>query len=341
VTFDLDGLVAGGEAAVVTARALDAGANVAATDLSLEASGAILSGVHVRRPGEVVARVAAGAILTVDEAVVTATSERAGISGARALRLRPADAARVRFRPREGVVRSDGTREAVLRVSVADRFGNPVRTAPAVSAARGRVVEVAERGRGEYAVRYVGPAVQRAEPDELVARVGTIRATAAPLLAPPGPVLLASARAGVAVDARGRFGGPAAGVVAELPGDVALAVRNGAELAWRLEAEGLRGRSGAGLAALLVGAGVRRPFGAAMELGGSASGGVVLAPGGASAGGRLALALGVRRGWGTPFVEASVLGARAGAPGAFAAVGLAAGVRFGWETSHGNDPHRR
>ena len=46
-----------------------------------------------------------------------------GIAGSRALPLRPGAPASVRFAPR-AVVRGDGVREAVLRVSVADRFGN-------------------------------------------------------------------------------------------------------------------------------------------------------------------------------------------------------------------------
>jgi hypothetical protein len=215
VSFDRDALVAGSEAAVVTARVLDGGGNVVAADLELSAHGALLSEVQVRRPGEVVARLSAGPILSADEAVVTAAAEGVGISGARALPLRPGAPAGARFHPREPVLRSDGTREALLRVSVADRYGNPVAASPVVTAARGRVLEVAERARGEYAVRYVGPAVERASPEELVARVGPVRAVAAPVLAPPGPALLVSGRAGAAGDARGRFVGPSAGLAAE------------------------------------------------------------------------------------------------------------------------------
>jgi hypothetical protein len=339
VSFDRDDLVAGGAAAAVTARALDAGGNVVPAELELDARGAILTEVRVRRPGEVVARAEAGSVLLGDEAVVTATAATVGIAGSRSLPLRPAEAAEALF---EGatLVRSDGAREAVLQLSVADRFGNAVSAVPAVSAARGRVVSVAAVGRGEYAIRYVGPAVDRAASDELVARVGTLRATAAPLLAPPEPALLLSARAGLAGDARSRFGGATAGVAVERPADVALAVRHGAEVAWRLEAEGLAAGGGASLGALLAGASVRRGLGGRAELSLAASAGAVLGGGGASPGARLALAFGVARRWGVPFVEASVLGAT-GAPEPFAALGLSAGVRFGWETPHGHDPHRR
>jgi hypothetical protein len=341
VSFDRDALVAGGDAAVVIARALDAGGNPVPAELSLAAKGATLEAVEERRPGELVARLSAGELLRASEAVVTATAPGLRISGARALPLRPAEPAAAAFRPRDAVVRGDGAREAVVRLTVADRFGNPISAAPAVSAARGRVVGVAERAPGEYEVRYVAPAVEAMAEDELVARIGSVRAGAARLLAPRGPELLVSARAGVAADLGGRFGGAAAGVVAQRPADVAFALRRGVEPAWRVEAEGLQGREDAALAAVLGGFGVRRGVGRDAELEAAAAAGALLAPDGGSVAGRVSLSLGLRRGWGIPYVEVSLLGAGAGAPGAFAALGLAAGVRFGLETHHGNDPHRR
>ena len=341
VSFDRDALVAGGDA-VVTARVLDAGGNQVPGELSLSARGASLSGVEARRPGELVGRLAAGTRLDGDEVVVTATAAGIGIAGSRALPLAPGEAVQVRFLPREPVVRGDGDRPALLRLTVADRFGNGVSAVPAVTATRGKVLGVVERGRGEYEVRYVGPAVARATPDTLEARVGAVRATAAPILAPPGPALLVSARAGIAADAAGRFSGPAGGVAVERPADVAFAVRRGVEVAWRVEVEGLRGGRDSGLAAVLVGAGARRDLlGGTAELAASASAGLLFAPGGASAATRLALSLGLRREWGVPFLEASLLGARSGAPGAFAAVGVSAGVRFGVGNLHANDPDRR
>jgi len=68
VSFDRDALVAGGDA-VVTARVLDAGGNQVPGELSLSARGASLSGVEARRPGELVARLAAGTRLDRDEVV--------------------------------------------------------------------------------------------------------------------------------------------------------------------------------------------------------------------------------------------------------------------------------
>jgi hypothetical protein len=341
VSFDRDALVAGGDPVGVIARALDAAGNQVPAELTLSARGAALSHVEERRPGELGARATAPDELGNEEAVVIATAGRLGISGSRAIPLRPGPPAAARFRPREAVVRSDGAREAILRLAVEDRFGNGVSAQPVVTAARGRVLGVEERARGEYAVRYVGAAVAEPAPDELLARVGAVRATAAPLLAPPGPAALVSARAGLAADVRGRFGGGSAGVVAQRPADVAFAVRRGAEVSWRVEAEGLHGRGGDALAAVLAGAGVRRRLGGSLEVEAALAGGAVLVPGGGGLAARAAGSVGLTRRWGVPHLELSLLGARAGAPGPFAAVGLSAGVRFGLEDRHGNDPDRR
>jgi hypothetical protein len=340
VSFDRDALVAGGDAAAVTARALDAGGNVVPVQLELTARNADLEDVHERRPGEWAARVSAGEALQGREAVVTASAPSFGIAGSRSVPLRPAAIAEARFSPRSPVVRGDGLRERVLRLTVADRFGNAVSTVPVVTAARGRVVEVVERAPGEYAVRYVGPPVDAGTEDAVVARLGSLRAEATPYLAPRGPRLLVSGRAGVVADARGGFASPSAGVVAERPADVASILRRGAEATWRLEAEGLGVRGGA-LAALLAGAGARWGLGERLELEVAASAGATLAPGRTSPAARLGLSLGAPRRWGTPFLEAAALGASGGGPGAFAVLGLSAGVRLGVESHHGNDPHRR
>jgi hypothetical protein len=340
VVFDREALVAGGDAALVTARALDAGGNTVPAELDLSVRGGRLEDARQLRTGEWTARLSAGETLRGKVAVVTATAPALGMAGSRSLSLRPAEVAEAWFSPATVVVRGDGVRESDLRLRVADRFGNAVSAAPVVTAARGRVLEVAERAPGEYAVRYVGPAVTAGEADAVVARLGTIRAELAPFLAPRGPALLVSGRAGVAADLGARFASASAGVVAQRPADLAFALRRGAEIAWRLEAEGL-GARGAALAAVLAGAGVRRPLGAGAELELAASAGALLAPGRTAPAARLALSLGFGRRWGTPFVETSVLGARAGAPGAFAALGLSAGVRLGLENPHGHDPHRR
>jgi len=338
VSFDRDALVAGGEA-VVTARALDAGGNVVPAELSLAARGATLGGVEERRPGELVARLAAGERLRTDEVVVTATAPR--LAGSRALPLVAAEPALARFEPREPVLRTDGVRAAVLRLTVVDRFGNAASPAPVVRAARGRVLAVVETARGEYAVRYVGsPGDDRAAPDEIVAEVGAARATAAALVARPGPALLVSARAGATGEVAGRFTGRSAGILVERPSDARIALSRGAELAWRLEAEGLDA-SQAALAAVLAGAGVRWRGAGGAELEAALSAGALLAPGRGAAAARLAFSFGLRRSFGVPFLEGSLLGAGTGAPGAFAALGLSAGVRFDVESTHGNDPDRR
>ncbi len=339
VSFDRDVLDAGGEPASVTARVLDAAGNPVPGELSLEAVHGDLTDVRERRPGELVGRLAAGTTLRGTAAVVTASAPALGIAGSRTVRLRPGAPASIRFAPR-AVVRGDGVREAVLRVSVADRFGNGSSAAPAVSAQRGRIVAVAERERGEFDVRYVAPAIEQPVTESLVARAGDVRATSEPLLAPPGPALALEARGGLVFDLAGRFGGPAAGVAAERPADVAYAILRGAEVAWRLDAGALAGNHGA-LATLLVGASVRRELEGAKTAAFSATAGAVLGGDGPGPALRLAASIGLRRGFGVPYAEASLLAGAKGAPGAFAAFGLSAGVRFGVEGHHGHDPDRR
>lgn len=338
VSFDRPELVAGGDAASVVARSLDAAGNPVPATLSLAVSGGVVSNVVERRPGEVVARVSAGSLLQGDEAVVTATAAAQGISGSRALRLVPADATVARFASRS-VVRGDGVRETVLRVSIADRFGNPVSAVPAVAAERGRIAGVAAQGRGEFAVRYVAPAVQRPVEDTLVAKTGAARATLSPLVAPPAPDLRLEARGGLALDLAGRFGGPSAAIAAERSVDVAAALRAGLEPALRLEAAGLSGRGGA-LGSVLAGGSVRRLAGATVWSA-SAVAGAVLSSSEVAPAARLAVSAAVARAGLEPFVELSVLAARAGGPGSFAAAALSVGIRLGVEGLHDDHPDRR
>ncbi len=340
VSFDREAIDAGGEPASVTARALDAAGNPVPAALALEARGGDLTDVRERRPGELVARLAAGTTLRGQEALVTATAPALGIAGARALRLRPGAPAALRLAP-PAVLRGDGVREAVLRVSIADRYGNGVSTAPIVTAERGRVVAVAERTPGEFEVRYVAPAVTRPLDESVAARAGDARATAASLIAPSGPALLVEGRAGVAVDLAGRFSGPTAGIAAERPADLAFAIRRGTEVAWRLDAGASGGGDGAALATVLAGVSARRDLQGGTTGSLSATAGAVLAARGAAPAARLAVSVGLRRTFGVPFLEASLLAAGQGAPGAFAAFGLSAGVTLGVEAHHGHDPDRR
>ncbi len=339
VSFDREALEAGGEPAAVSARALDGAGNPVPAALAIEARGGDLTDVRERRPGELGARLAAGTTLRGAEAVVTATAPALGITGARALPLRPGAPAALRLDP-PAVVRADGVGVAVLRVSIADRFGNAVSSAPVVTAERGRVVGISERTRGEFDVRYVAPAVARPVDVSLAARAGDARATAASLLAPPGPAFLLEGRGGLGLDLAGRFSGPTAAVAAERPADLAFAIRRGTEVAWRVEA-GAQGGDRATLATVLAGASAQRELARGTVVSVAATAGALLGQDGAAPAARLAISAGLQKRFAVPFLEVSLLAAGGGAPGAFAALGLSAGIRLGVEADHGHDPDRR
>ena len=340
VSFDRAELVAGAEPATVTARALDGGGNQVPAVLALDARGGVLTDVTERRPGELVARIAAGPRLQGAEAVVTATASALRLSGAAALPLRAGEAASARF-ARQAAVRGDGVRETVLRLSVADRFGNAVASPPTVTSARGRVLGVAPGAGGAFEVRYLPPAVDRPVLDAVSARSGAARATLSPLVTPAPPALRLEARLGSALDLAGRFAGPAGAVAAERTIDAAFALRGGLEPAARLEVGALAGRDGAALATLLAGVSARRaPAGRAVWAA-SATAGVAVGSRGGGLAARLALSLGLAGDRAEPFLEASVLAAREGAPGSFLAAGVSVGVRFGVEARDAHDPDCR
>ena len=326
VSVDRPELVAGGEGATVLARTLDAAGNPVPATLSLEARGGVLEEVEERRPGVVQARLSAGTALQGDEAIVTATASSLGIAGSRAVPLRPGEPALARF-SRRAVVRGDGERPTVLHVAVGDRFGNPVAAAPRVTAARGRILEVAEAGRGGWDVRYVAPAVDRPVADTVTARVGEARATLAPVVAPPAPALRAEALAGALLDLRGRFAAPAGLVALERPQEHDAALRLGLEPALRVEAGALAGPAGA-RATLLAGSALGIA-GGPVRLALSATAGALLGAGGAGLAARAGLSVALSRRAAEPFRAGAALGARAGAPGPFVAAGVAVGVRLG------------
>ncbi|HEX9244437.1 MAG TPA: hypothetical protein VF875_18515 [Anaeromyxobacter sp.] len=339
ISFDRPGLVAGGEPATVTARALDGGGNQVAATLALDAAAADLSEVRVVRPGEVVARVAAGERLRGEEAVVSAAAPELGISGARALPLRPDAPASSRFAP-QVLVRGDGRTEVALHVAIADRFGNPAAVAPEVTAERGRVVGVARRSPGDFEVRYLPPVVDEPAREVLRARAGAAVATLEPLVAPPSPAFRLEAGAGAGGELGGRFAAGVATFAVERPADLAAALRVGLEPALRVEA-GLVATSEATLGAALAGASVRHLVSGTATLSASAALGVAFGAGSLSPAARAAAALAVRAGPLEPFVELSVLGVRAPAPGAFAAAALSLGVRIELEDLHDRHPDRR
>jgi hypothetical protein len=249
---------------------------------------------------------------------------------------------------------ADRGHDATLQVTVLDRFDNPVRAAPAVSARRGSILGVEPDGDGRWRVRYRAPAVPARTGETVLAQVGQARATAELLLVPPrGPALLPAA--GVLWDLRGRFTAASVGLAAELP--IRGVLPPTYVLAWRLEAGALgygdhrdlvtAGGKGEPLVArvdaparaltLLGGATVRRELRRGPELWGSLAAGALVgrvdpdgAPRDSGTAPALRATLGV--GWpfrfATPFLEASLLAAGRSPLGALAAAGLSAGVRF-------------
>jgi hypothetical protein len=342
VSFDRDALVADAEGKVtVTARALDAAGNPVPAALEFGADGARLDGVRERAPGELEARVVAGPSFAGRSQVrVTATAEGSGISGARVLPLRPGSPAVARFENADGVLRGDGTEPSVLRVAVADRHGNPVDAEPAVSADRGRVLAVSRAAPGAFDVAYVPPAVSLPARERLVATVGVARATADPLLLGPGPGWRVSPDAGILVDGKGRFASPRAGLAVESPAEWQPLLERRLEPSWRTELEAMGLRSGAG-AALLGGASVESDLVRLVTLHVSGTAGVLLGSSGGAFAARAALGAALPLRPLQPFVEASLLAARGGGPGEFAAIGFGVGVRLTMERPHGDDPHRR
>jgi hypothetical protein len=351
VSFDRDALTAGEVDEIrVVARVLDAAGNAVSAPVELEVDAGALADLAEAGPGVVTARLRVAPGFGARRAVaVTARAPLAHIAGSRTLLLVPGPAATARLEPDAPVLIADGEREATLRVAVVDRFENPVPGPPEVQARRGQVVAVEAAG-GGWLVRYRAPAVAAREEERLVASLGDVAASADLLLVPPRTGASASGWMGVALDVRGRFAAPRAGVAVELGAPLAR-VPAPLELAWRVEAEALglgrgiapaRGRTpavrldGVG-GALLGGAAIHRDLRRGPHLFASATAGVLVARAdrtdaaprtGVSPAARLAAGAALPMRVGTPYLEASVLAAGHGPAGAFAAAGLSAGVTF-------------
>ena len=328
VSFDRDALVAGTtEPATVTARALDAGGNAVPAAIELSTDAGVLEDVREPQRGTVQAHLRVPSFPRRREVRVTASLAELGISGSRALRLRPGEPARAEFAEPDGVLRADGRRPARLRLSVTDRFGNPVDASPVVTAGRGKILGVSADGLGAWNVTYAAPRAAEPIPDRLVASVGPIRAEARRVLLPPEPRWAIAPTGGVALDLRGRFESGRYGLAVERAMDKGEADR---DLAWRVEADVVRAGVGT-VPTILGGVSAAHALGTTLVLRGSLTGGLVARDGYFAPAARVALAAGAMHGRVEPFVEAAALAARRGEPGAFSALGLSAGIRFGLE----------
>jgi hypothetical protein len=355
VAFDREELVAGSATEVsVTARVLDAAGNSVPAKVALAADTGTLTSVAERSPGRFEATLRLPSSFGGRRAaVVTARAPDAGIGGSRALPLVPAAPASARFTPADVVVLADGNRDASLRLSVVDRFENPVpRLTPAVSAARGRILEVTSEEPGVYLVRYSPPSVEKRTAERLEVELHGVKARADLVLVPPRRGLSVETGAGAALDVRGRFAGPSLSAAAELAVDPLpdpFAARM--ELSWlayRWDAPPVQvgrqsvagGTVDASLAVLAVGVSARREMWPRLDLWGSASAGIAwgrtqggVAENGLAPAGRVAAGCGWRFPWGVPFAEVGLLAysRTGGSFGAGAAATLAAGIRFDLE----------
>jgi hypothetical protein len=337
VAFDADALVAGAEPVTVTAHAIDAAGNPVAAALQLGADGAELFDVRERELGAVEGRLRTGAFGAHREVRVTAAA--AGLSAARALPLRPGEAAAAHFVRGRNVLPADGARVARLRLAVADRHGNAIALAPVVSVDKGEVLSVTAAGPGTHEIAYRAPAVTTPTPAHFVASVGPLRTTAERVLVPPEPRRALAFSSGMVRDVRGRFSALRTSVAVERTSDLELA--QSFDLSWRFEGS-LLGTPAGPTWTLLGGASAARSLGPNVVLRGSASVGAIVARSLAGPAARLAFELAGTGRPIDPFVEAALLGARRGAPGTFAAATISAGVRFGLEgRAHGHDPDRR
>lgn len=332
VSFDGAGAFAGDpEGAGVTVRVLDAGGNPVPAGLEVAAEGAELSGAREPEPGLLVARLRAPASLRGRaEATVRASAPAAGISGARTLPLLPGPAALARLEAPPGPARAG--RVATLALRVTDAGGNPAsETGPAVSARGGKVLAVEAQGAGRWRVRWAAPDVAAPARARLVATLGAARAEAVRTVLPPRPraALLASAGTARALDGASRAAARA-GVAVDLAAAESRTPPLGLELAWRAELEVLDAGSGPGLC-FLGGGSASRVLGPTLVVRASASAGALLAGGAAAPAARLAIQAGLERRGIAPFVEAALLGASGGGPGALAAVTVSGGIRVGVE----------
>ncbi|WPB81625.1 hypothetical protein KYC5002_21210 [Archangium violaceum] len=116
----------------------------------------------------------------------------------RTLKLRPAVPARVSVQPLLRMLMADGRSEAVWRISVEDRFGNPVREPrPEAVLERELASTLLSKAPGTYELRYVPPVARVDHVSELEVRVGEARGRGTLPLLRRRPVLLVAPRVGL------------------------------------------------------------------------------------------------------------------------------------------------
>jgi hypothetical protein len=198
---DSEELVATEEVRVaVEVSARDAVGNPARAGLRLESDFAAEGVLTERQPGEYagVFRLAPR-FGTRERVELRLFSEEASAPVlTRTLKLRSASPARVTVQSLQPMLMADGRAEAVWRISVEDRFGNPVREPwPEAALAREQDSTLLSKAPGTYELRYVPPVARVDHLSELEVRVGEVHGRGTLPLLRRRPVLLVAPRVGL------------------------------------------------------------------------------------------------------------------------------------------------
>ncbi|HYO66525.1 MAG TPA: hypothetical protein VEU33_10610 [Archangium sp.] len=198
---DTEELVASEEVRVaVEVSARDAVGNPARVRLRLESDFAGTGGLTERQPGGYAGVFSlAPRFGTREQVELRLFSEEASAPVlTRTLKLHAAAPARVKVQPLQPMLMADGRSEAVWRISVEDRFGNPVREPwPEAALARELASTLLSKAPGTYELRYVPPVARVDHVSELEVRVGEVHGRGTLPLLRRRPVLLVAPRVGL------------------------------------------------------------------------------------------------------------------------------------------------
>jgi hypothetical protein len=216
---DHEELVASEEVRVtVEVSARDAAGNPASAGLRLESDLPGEGGLTERQPGEYAGVLGFAPRFGTRERVelrLLAEGAPAPVL-TRTLKLRSAGPARVKVEPSQPLLMADGHSEAIWRISVEDRFGNPVREPwPEAALARELASTLLSKAPGTYELRYVPPPADADHVSELEVRVGGVQGRGTLSLLRRRPVLLVAPRAGLVTNL-GDVVAPSAGLRLEV-----------------------------------------------------------------------------------------------------------------------------
>lgn len=216
---DHEELVASEEVRVaVEVSARDAAGNPASAGLRLESDLVGEGGLTERQPGEYAGVLGFAPRFGTRERVelrLLAEGAPAPVL-TRTLKLRSAVPARVKVEPLQPLLMADGHSEAIWRISVEDRFGNPVREPwPEAKLARELASTLLSKAPGTYELRYVPPPADADHLSELEVRVGEVHGRGTLSLLRRRPVLLVAPRAGLVTNL-GDVVAPSAGLRLEV-----------------------------------------------------------------------------------------------------------------------------